>query len=105
MKRFSLILRVDLGNLTPVRCRTRFEIRVRQTPAKTARPKTLIVAVNALLPREKGVPHKTGTLRDVRSMVGYLDSDAFGTVRFVIWMDGSGHQRRWRVVDALESAF
>jgi len=57
----------------------------------------------SLLPLEKGVAHKTGTLSGVRSLVGYLDSDSHGTVRFVIWLDGSGHQRRWRVIDALES--
>jgi D-alanyl-D-alanine carboxypeptidase/D-alanyl-D-alanine-endopeptidase (penicillin-binding protein 4) len=57
-----------------------------------------------LLPLEKGVAHKTGTLSDVRSLVGYLDSRSHGTVRFVIWLDGSGQQRRWRVLDELTSA-
>ena len=58
----------------------------------------------SLLPLEHGVQHKTGTLRDVRSMVGYLDSSGHGLVRFIIWMDGSGHQRRWRIIDALQAA-
>jgi len=58
-----------------------------------------------LLRVEHGVPHKTGTLREVRSMIGYLDSRSRGTVRFVVWMDGSGHSRRWRVVDAIRRSF
>jgi len=54
-----------------------------------------------LLRLEHGVRHKTGTLSDVRSIVGYLRTRRHGTVRFVIAMDGGGHVRRWQVVDLL----
>ena len=76
----------------------------RATPSALASVLARFEQDRMLLPLEDGVPHKTGTLRDVRSLVAYLDSAEHGTVRVVIWMDGSGHQRRWRVLEQLEKS-
>jgi len=54
-----------------------------------------------LLKEKDGVPHKTGTLFVTRTLVGYLNTESHGTVRFVIALDGSKSDRRWQIVEAL----
>jgi D-alanyl-D-alanine carboxypeptidase/D-alanyl-D-alanine-endopeptidase (penicillin-binding protein 4) len=57
-----------------------------------------------LLKEERGTRHKTGTLKSVASLIGYLDSATHGTVRYVIALDGDGRERRWKIVDLLRRA-
>jgi D-alanyl-D-alanine carboxypeptidase/D-alanyl-D-alanine-endopeptidase (penicillin-binding protein 4) len=59
------------------------------------------VPYRGLLRDKDGVPHKTGTLAVTRTLVGYLDTEHHGTVRFVIALDGTKQDRRWQIVDAL----
>ena len=47
--------------------------------------------------------HKTGTLKITKSVVGYVSTKEHGTVRYVISLNGSGSQRRWDIVKALQS--
>ncbi|GIW41732.1 MAG: D-alanyl-D-alanine carboxypeptidase [Candidatus Binatia bacterium] len=58
-----------------------------------------------LLPRKNGVLAKTGTLRDTATLVGYLPSRTRGMLRFVLALDGSGSERRWRIVESLARTF
>jgi D-alanyl-D-alanine carboxypeptidase/D-alanyl-D-alanine-endopeptidase (penicillin-binding protein 4) len=54
-----------------------------------------------LLKDERGTRHKTGTLKSVASIIGYLDSATRGPVRYVIALDGKGRERRWQIVEML----
>jgi len=54
-----------------------------------------------LMRERRGVRHKTGTLKVTKSVAGYLDTRAHGTVRFVVALDGGGSQRRWDIVRLL----
>jgi D-alanyl-D-alanine carboxypeptidase/D-alanyl-D-alanine-endopeptidase (penicillin-binding protein 4) len=54
-----------------------------------------------LLHERLGTAHKTGTLKAVATLVGYLDTQHHGTVRYSIALPGGGHARRWQVVEAL----
>lgn len=54
-----------------------------------------------LLRERLGSAHKTGTLKAVATLVGYLDTSRHGTVRYAIALPGGGHTRRWEVVEAL----
>lgn len=54
-----------------------------------------------LLAVRHGTAHKTGTLKAVATLVGYLDTPRHGTVRYAIALPGGGHARRWQVVEAL----
>ena len=55
-----------------------------------------------LLRQKHGTPNKTGTLRTVKSVVGYLDTPGHGTIRFVISVGGPQESRRWQVLAAVE---
>jgi len=55
----------------------------------------------SLLRRQDGIAHKTGTLQATRTLAGYLDTTAHGTVRFVIRLDGARSDRRWPIVERL----
>jgi len=55
-----------------------------------------------LLLERHGSPHKTGTLKAVATLTGYIDSRRHGTVRYAIAIPGGGHTRRWQVVEALK---
>jgi D-alanyl-D-alanine carboxypeptidase/D-alanyl-D-alanine-endopeptidase (penicillin-binding protein 4) len=54
-----------------------------------------------LLRTKHDTPNKTGTLRVRKSVVGYQDTATHGTVRFVISLDGSGFNRKWKVLDLI----
>ena len=55
-----------------------------------------------LLHLDHGSRHKTGTLRAVATLVGYIETKSHGRVRYVIALDGSGQQRRWQIVALLK---
>jgi D-alanyl-D-alanine carboxypeptidase/D-alanyl-D-alanine-endopeptidase (penicillin-binding protein 4) len=55
-----------------------------------------------LLKSAHGTRHKTGTLRIVATVVGYLQTSRHGTVRYVIALNGNGHEKRWKIVQMLE---
>lgn len=54
-----------------------------------------------LLRERLGTAHKTGTLKAVAALIGYVDTEDHGTVRYAIALPGSGQHRRWKVVEAL----
>ncbi len=54
-----------------------------------------------LLKLEHHTRHKTGTLKSVASLVGYLESARHGIVRYTIALPGGMQARRWQVVEAL----
>ncbi len=54
-----------------------------------------------LLRERLGTAHKTGTLKAVATLIGYVDTEDHGTVRYAIALPGSGQHRRWKVVEAL----
>ena len=54
-----------------------------------------------LLRVRRGTAHKTGTLKAIATLAGYIDTKRHGTVRYVIAIPGGGHARRWNVVDVL----
>ena len=56
----------------------------------------------ALLRVRHDSPHKTGTLKVTKSVVGYAETQTHGTVRYVVSLDGGGSQRRWDIVQALQ---
>jgi serine-type D-Ala-D-Ala carboxypeptidase/endopeptidase (penicillin-binding protein 4) len=56
-----------------------------------------------LLRVEHGVSHKTGTLQATKTLVGYLETAAYGRVRFVIALDGAKRDRRFEIVEALQA--
>ncbi len=47
-------------------------------------------------------PHKTGTLKITKSVVGWVATKEHGDVRYVISLDGGGSQRRWDIVQTLQ---
>lgn len=55
-----------------------------------------------LLKSAQGTRHKTGTLRAVATLAGYLETKNHGTVRYVIALDGRGQARRWQIVQMLK---
>jgi D-alanyl-D-alanine carboxypeptidase/D-alanyl-D-alanine-endopeptidase (penicillin-binding protein 4) len=55
-----------------------------------------------LLKSAEGTRHKTGTLRTVAALAGYLETKRHGTVRYVIALPGNGQARRWQVVKMLQ---
>jgi len=55
----------------------------------------------SLLHQQDGVACKTGTLQVTRTLVGYVDTPAYGTVRFVLRLDGDSGDRRWKVMERL----
>jgi D-alanyl-D-alanine carboxypeptidase/D-alanyl-D-alanine-endopeptidase (penicillin-binding protein 4) len=61
----------------------------------------MFVPYRYLLKEKDGVSHKTGTLQITKTLVGYLDTPAHGTVRFVIALEGAKSDRRWDIVEAL----
>src|SRR5215470_13388671 len=56
-----------------------------------------------LLRDHEGILHKTGTLQVTKTLVGYIDTAAHGTVRFVIRLDGARSDRRWQIVEMLRN--
>lgn len=54
-----------------------------------------------LLRSDRGTRHKTGTLKAVAAVAGYVDSPSHGSLRYVIALPGGSQDRRWRVVDWL----
>jgi D-alanyl-D-alanine carboxypeptidase len=55
-----------------------------------------------LLKVAQGSRHKTGTLRVVATLAGYLDTKKNGKVRYVIALNGRGQAKRWQIVEMLE---
>ena len=55
-----------------------------------------------LLKFAHGTRHKTGTLRAVATLAGYLQTARHGKVRYVIKLDGAGQAKRWRILDMLK---
>lgn len=55
-----------------------------------------------LMRNKRGTQHKTGTLKAIATLVGYLETAEHGTVRYAIAVPGGGHTRRWRVVETLK---
>lgn len=54
-----------------------------------------------LLATQHRTRHKTGTLKAVASLVGYLETERHGMVRYAIALPGGQQARRWQVVEAL----
>jgi len=63
---------------------------------------TLFEPHRALLRVRHESPHKTGTLKITKSVVGYVETKEHGDVRYVISLDGGGSQRRWDIVKTLQ---
>jgi hypothetical protein len=61
----------------------------------------LFAPLKVLLRKKHDTPNKTGTLRVRKSVVGYLDTEKHGTVRFVISLDSKGFYRKWKVLELL----
>lgn len=57
-----------------------------------------------LMRAKHGTPNKTGTLKVTKSVAGYLDTKNHGAIRFVISLDGSGSNTRWKIVDVLRDS-
>lgn len=57
-----------------------------------------------LLRERHGSRHKTGTLKAVASLAGYLDSARHGTVRYALALPGGEQERRWQIVRALRDS-
>lgn len=55
-----------------------------------------------LLKLAQGTRHKTGTLRVVSTLAGYLHTKKHGTVRFVIALAGNGQAKRWQILEMLK---
>lgn len=55
-----------------------------------------------LLKLAQGTRHKTGTLRVVSTLAGYLQTKKHGTVRYVIAVAGNGQAKRWQIVQMLK---
>lgn len=54
-----------------------------------------------LLREDRGSRHKTGTLKAVSSLAGYLESERYGTVRYALALPGGEQERRWGIVSTL----
>jgi D-alanyl-D-alanine carboxypeptidase/D-alanyl-D-alanine-endopeptidase (penicillin-binding protein 4) len=55
-----------------------------------------------LLKFAQGTRHKTGTLRAVATLAGYLHTAQHGKVRYVIALNGRGQTKRWQIVETLK---
>ena len=58
-----------------------------------------------LLRLHEGTPHKTGTLRVSKTVIGYHDSPERGRLKFVIALDRNGYSRKWKVLKAIKKHF
>ena len=58
-----------------------------------------------LLRLHEGTPHKTGTLRVSKTVIGYHDSAERGRLKFVIALDRNGYYRKWKVLKAIKKHF
>lgn len=56
-----------------------------------------------LLKSDHGTAHKTGTLRTIATVAGYLDRPA-GVIRYVVAVPGDRAEQRWRIVDWLRES-
>lgn len=56
-----------------------------------------------LLRDRQGTPSKTGTLTIAKTLVGFVDSASRGRIRYAIFLDGGGSQRRWDIVKILKA--
>ncbi len=72
------------------------------TSAAFAHALELFEPHKALLRVRHDSPHKTGTLKVTKSVVGYAETKEHGVVRYVVSLDGAGSQRRWDIVQALQ---
>ncbi len=55
-----------------------------------------------LLKFARGTRHKTGTLRVIATLAGYLDTKKHGRVRYVIALNGRGQAKRWQIMETLK---
>lgn len=56
-----------------------------------------------LLRDRNGTPSKTGTLKVAKTLVGFVDSKTRGRIRYAIFLDGGGSERRWQIVERLKA--
>lgn len=54
-----------------------------------------------LLSSDHGTRHKTGTLKAIATVAGYLETARHGLVRYVVALPGARREQRWEVVDWL----
>ena len=73
----------------------------RATAQAMAHALTLLKDDRRLLKVKNGSPHKTGTLKVTKSVVGFLDTKDAGVVRYVIVLGGDGFHTRWKVVNTI----
>jgi len=73
------------------------------TSAAFAAALALFEPHKALLRVRHESAHKTGTLKVTKSVVGYAQTREHGEVRYVVSLDGNGSQRRWDIVQALQT--
>ncbi len=73
------------------------------TSAAFAHALELFEPHKALLRVQHDAASKTGTLTVTKSVVGYADTKEHGMVRFVVSLNGAGSQRRWDIVQAVQS--
>jgi len=73
------------------------------TPAAMIALLRLFEPYRLLLKEERGSRHKTGTLKAVATLAGYLETEKHGRVRYVIALPGGTPEQRWRVLAHLQS--
>jgi D-alanyl-D-alanine carboxypeptidase/D-alanyl-D-alanine-endopeptidase (penicillin-binding protein 4) len=76
----------------------------RATAAAMLAALRIFVPYKGLLREKNGTRHKTGTLTITKSVVGYLDTQSHGTVRYVISLDGGRSQARWDIIESIRRA-
>ena len=74
----------------------------RFTPQAILRLLELFAPHSGLLHGRNGAPHKTGTLRGIRTIAGYAQTRGHGQVRFVIGLGGAQGETRYRLIRILE---